>query len=84
MLTKQEILLARGARTESGRVKEPRAALVSRLAVLGLWYGLVSGLSLASLSDSESLLWGTHCSTKVGCQYDSGRRSTRGTSFDLF
>ena len=75
MLTKQEILLARGARTESGRVKEPRAALPhgSQSWVYGM--GLVSGLSLASLSDSSPCWWGTHCSAKVDAsEKDSGRR----------
>ena len=68
MLTKQEILLARGARTESGRVKEPRAALPrgSQSWVYGM--GLVSGLSLASLSDSESLLVGYTLLNQGGCQ----------------
>ena len=50
MLTKQEILLGKGTRVESSRVREPRTALGFMV------MELVSGLSLASNSDSESFL----------------------------
>ena len=57
MLTKQEILLGNGAWVESSRGREPRRTALPWLAVSGFMVmGLVSGLSLASLSDSESLL----------------------------
>ena len=51
MLTKQEILLGKGTRVGSSRVREPRrTALCQWLAVLGFMVmGLVSGLSLANL-----------------------------------
>ena len=39
MLTKQEILLARGALMESRRVKEPRTVLPHGLQSWVLWYG---------------------------------------------
>ena len=45
VLTKQEILLGRGTRVESRRVREPR-----RKALGFMVMGLVSGLSLASYS----------------------------------
>ena len=55
MLTKQEILLGKGIRVESSRVREPR-----RTALRGsqsfMVMRLVSGLSLANHSDSESFL----------------------------
>ena len=56
VLTKQEILLGRGAQAESSRVREPsRTALPC--AVLGfMMMGLVSRLSLTNHSDSESFL----------------------------
>ena len=55
MLIKQEILLGRGARVESSRVREPGRTAVTWLAVLGFMVmGLVSRLSLANHSDSES------------------------------
>ena len=57
MLTKQEILLGKGTRAESRRVREPRRTAVTWLAVLGFMaMGLVSTLSLANHSDSESFL----------------------------
>ena len=53
MLTKQEILLGKGPRVESSRVREPRRTAVTWLAVSGFMVmGLVSGLSLANHSDS--------------------------------
>ena len=58
MLTKQEILLGKGTRVESSRVREPRrTALPAWLAVSGFMVmGLVSGWSLANHSNSESFL----------------------------
>ena len=57
VLTKQEILLGKGIRVESSRVREPRRTAVTRLAVSGFMVmGLVSALSLANHSDSESFL----------------------------
>ena len=60
VLTKQEILLGKDARVESSRVREPRRTALPRglwLTVLGFMVmGLVSGLSLANHSDSESFL----------------------------
>ena len=53
MPTKQETLLGRGAWVESRRVRQPRRTALPR----GLQsQGFVSGLSLASHSDSESFL----------------------------
>ena len=58
MLTKQEILLEKGTWVESSRVREPRrTALPCGSVVPGFMVmGLVSGLSLASHSDSEPFL----------------------------
>ena len=58
VLTKQEILLGKGTRVESSRVREPRrTALPQWLTVLGFTVmGLVSGWSLANHSNSESFL----------------------------
>ena len=57
MLTKHEILLGKGARVESSRVKEPRRTALPQLTILGFMVmGSVSGLSLANHSDSESFL----------------------------
>ena len=57
MLKKQEILLGKGAQVESRRVREPKRTALLWLAVSGFMVmGLVSGLSLANHSDSESFL----------------------------
>ena len=58
MLTKQEILLAKGTQVESSRVREPRRiALPHGSAVSGFMVmGLVSWLSLANHSNSETFL----------------------------
>ena len=58
LLTKQEILLGKGTRVESCRVREPRrTALPHGLPVSGFMVmGLVSGWSLANHSNSESFL----------------------------
>ena len=63
MLTKQEILLGKGTQVESSRVREPRTALP---ALAFMVMGLVSGLSLANHSDSESFLVVQPCPD--GCQ----------------
>ena len=56
-LTKQEILLGKGTRLESSRVREPRrTALHVTCSLRFLVLGLVSRLSLASNYDSESFL----------------------------
>ena len=57
VLTKQEILLGKGTRVESSRVREPRRTVLqcgSQSGFMVKWS--VSGLSLANHSDSESLL----------------------------
>ena len=57
VLKKQEILLGKGAQVESRRVREPKRTALLWLAVSGFMVmGLVSGLSLANHSDSESFL----------------------------
>ena len=69
MLTKQEILLGKGIRVESSRVREPRRTAVTWLAVSGFMVmGLVSGLSLANHSDSESFLVVHILFGQDGCQ----------------
>ena len=71
MLTKQEILLGEGAQMESSRVREPRRTALpqSWLAVLGFMVmGLVSRLSLANHSDSESFLVVHTLFSQEGCQ----------------
>ena len=71
MLTKQEVLLERGAQMESSRVREPRRTALpqSWLAVLGFMVmGLVSRLSLANHSDSESFLVAHALFSQDGCQ----------------
>ena len=72
MLTKQEILLGKGARVESRRVREPRRTALPR----GLWLevsgfmvmGLVSGWSLANHSNSESFLVAHASLSQDGCE----------------
>ena len=57
MLTKQEILLGKGTRLESSRVREPRRTALPWLAVSGFMVmGLVSGWSLANHSNSDFFL----------------------------
>ena len=66
MLTKQETLLEEGTRAESSRVREPRRIALpcgSGFMVMGL----VSGLSLANHSDSESFLVAHASLSQVGC-----------------
>ena len=54
MLTKQEILLGKGTRVESSRVREPRRTALPRgsQSPVFLVMGLVSGVSLANHSNS--------------------------------
>ena len=54
-LTKQEVSLGRDGRSESGRVREPRRTALRAASGVTVM-GLVSGLSLANHSDSESFL----------------------------
>ena len=85
MLTKQEIFLGKGTRVESSGVKGTQEnSSVSWLAVSGFMVmGLVSGLSLASHSDSESFLVAQALLIQDGCQqegsWEVGR--TYGVSF---
>ena len=70
MLTKQEILLGKGTWVESSRVREPRrTALPHGLQSQGFMVMvLVSGLSLANHSDSESFLVVHALFSQDGCQ----------------
>ena len=70
MLTKQEILLGNSTRVESSRVKEPRRTALPRgsQSLVFLVMGLVSGLSLASHSDSEPFLVVLTLFSQDGCQ----------------
>ena len=69
LLTKQEILLGKGTRVESRRVKEPGTALSRGLqSHVFMVMGLVSGLSLANHSDSESFLVVHALFSQDGCQ----------------
>ena len=57
ILAKQETLLARGARVESSKVKEPKRMAATWLPVLGfIVMGLVSKLSPVNHSDAGSFL----------------------------
>ena len=67
MLTKPETLLGKGTREESRRVREPRrTALPVACSFMGM--GLVSRLSLANHSDSESFLVVHPLFSQDGCQ----------------
>ena len=67
MLTKQEILLGKGTRVESSRVREPRRT-ATWLTVSGFMVmGLVSGWSLANHSNSESFLVAYTSLSQDGC-----------------
>ena len=70
MLTKQEILLGKGARVESRRVREPRRTALSHGLQSQVFtaMGLVSQLSLANHSDSESFLVVHALFSQDGCQ----------------
>ena len=71
MLTKQEILLGKGTRVDgeqSGKGTQENSS-ATWLAVSGFMVmGLVSGLSLASYSDSESFLVVHALFSQDGCQ----------------
>ena len=71
MLTKQEILLGKGTRVESSRVREPKRTDLPCslwLAVSGFMVmGLVSGWSLANHSNSESFLVAHALLSQDGC-----------------
>ena len=70
LLTKQEILLGKGTQVESSRGREPRGTALSHgLQSRGFTVmGLVSGLSLANHSDSESFLVVHTLFSQDGCQ----------------
>ena len=73
MLTKQEILLGKGTRVESSRVREPRSTALW-LAVSGFMVmELVSRLSLANHSDSESFMVVHALFSQDDAREDSGR-----------
>ena len=76
VLTKREILLGKGTQVESSRGREPKGTALSHgLQSRGFTVmGLVSGLSLANHSDSESFLV-LPCSAKMDASEDSGRWS---------
>ena len=61
VLTKQEILLGKGTQVESSKVKEPRRTAVFMV------MGLVSRLSSANHSDSESFLTVHALFSQDGC-----------------
>ena len=68
MLAKQEILLGKGTRVESTRVREPRRTALWWFEVLGFMVmGLVSGWSLANRSNSESFLVAHASLSQDGC-----------------
>ena len=64
MLAKQEILLGKGTQVERSRVGEPRRTALPCFMVMGL----VSWLSLANHSDSESFLVVHALFSQEGCQ----------------
>ena len=70
VLTKQEILLGKSTLAESSRVREPRRIALSHgFAVSGFMVMvLVSELSLANYSDSESFLVVHALFSQDGCQ----------------
>ena len=64
MLTKQEILLGKGTRVERSGVREARRTALPHFMVMEL----VSRLSLANRSDSESFLVVHTLFSQEGCQ----------------
>ena len=70
VLTKQEILLGKGTRVESSRVREPRRTALSHGLQSQVFtaMGLVSQLSLANHSDSESFPVVHALFNQDGCQ----------------
>ena len=74
MLTKQEILLGKGTRVESSRVREPRSTALW-LAVSGFMVmELVSRLSLANHLTQSPCWWCTPCSAKMDAREDDSGR----------
>ena len=69
-MLKQEILLGKGTRVESSRVREPRRTALPRGSAGSgfMVMGLASGLSLANHSDSESFLAVHALFSQDGCQ----------------
>ena len=69
MLTKQEILSGKGAQVESRRGREPRRSALSRgwQSRGSMVMGLVSGLSSANHSESESFLEVRALFSQDGC-----------------
>ena len=60
--------IGKGTQVESSRVREPRRTALPRLAVSGfVVMGLVSGWSLANLSNSESFLVAHASLSQDGC-----------------
>ena len=80
VLTKQEILLGKGTQVESSKVKEPRRTAVFMV------MGLVSRLSSANHSDSESFLTVHALFSQDGCQREGFWEVVRhvGSSFNFF
>ena len=73
MLTKQEIFLGKGTLVESSRVREPRRTALPHGLPHGSGFmvmGLVSWLSLANHSDSESFLVVHASLSQDRCQRD--------------
>ena len=69
MLTKQEILLGKDTQVESSWVREARRTALPYGSVSGfIMMGLVSRLSLANHSDSESFLAVDVLFSQDGCQ----------------
>ena len=68
MLRKQEILLRKGTQVESCRVREPRRTALWPAVSGFMVMELVSGLSLANHSDSESFLVVHALFGQDGCQ----------------
>ena len=68
MLTKQEILLGKGTRVESSRVRETRRTALRRGSHSGFMVmGLVSGWSLVTHYNSESFLVAHASLSQEGC-----------------
>ena len=91
VLTKQEIFLAKGTQAESSKVREPRRTALpcglqsyvdKFLCCSFMLIGLISGLSLANHSDSESFLVVHALFSQDGCQRRIlGGGQTCGVSF---
>ena len=83
-MTKQELLLGKGTRVESRRVREPRTPLPRGLGFMVM--GFVSGLSLANHSDSESFLMAHSLFSQDGCHREGFWEVVRHalSPFDLY